>query len=423
MGLTAIGMVGLIGRLGYVIATRHDPVTGDGLYHYLGANLLVDGKGWVVPLGTKTAADAHHPPVWRLVLAAPSLLGLRTIFEHQVLLALIGTATVVVVGFAGRRIAGPRVGLIAAGVAAFYPGLWSYEREMLSETGLLLGVAVVILVVYRYIDRPTLGRAVAIGLVCGVLMLTRSEQAFLLVLLLAPVILLTKPVAIRVRVGWLALAGAAAIVLVVPWFVFNLGRFKEPVLLSTNLGPTMIDANCPETYSGDLLGSYDVICGLRTRGPYLADQSEDDRVSRSDALEFVRHHLGQQPVVVAAREGRSFGVFRPAQEVSMDSHFTSTRPGVVWALMVSYWVLVPLGIGGAVLLRQRKVPVYPLMSFVVTVAVATAVTFGQTRYRAAIEVPLVLLAAVTLDWLWAQFSRRSADRRPLRSIAAPGSSR
>ena len=56
------------------------------------------------------------------MLAVPSLVGLDTILAHQLVGFLLGTGTVLVLGLAGRRIAGDRAGLVAAGVGGALPG-------------------------------------------------------------------------------------------------------------------------------------------------------------------------------------------------------------------------------------------------------------------------------------------------------------
>jgi len=48
-------------------------------------------------------------------------------------------------------------------------------------------------------------------------------------------------------------------------------------------------------------------------------------------------------------------------------------------------------------LHRRGVRVYPLVVIVVPVVVATALAFGQPRYRAAAEVAFVVLTAVAAD--------------------------
>jgi hypothetical protein len=82
------------------------------------------------------------------------------------------------------------------------------------------------------------------------------------------------------------------------------------------------------------------------------------------------------------------------------------RTGAFYA----YWVLLPLGIAGAFVLRARAISLVPFLAFVANVVVAAAITYGYTRYRAAAEVPLVLLSAVALDafaraLLWTRVAR------------------
>jgi 4-amino-4-deoxy-L-arabinose transferase-like glycosyltransferase len=117
--------------------------------------------------------------------------------------------------------------LIAAGIAAVYAGFWVYERALLSETLLLLVVAVMIFLAYGYLGRPSVGRAAALGATCGLAAMTRSEQVLILPLLVVPLILTTKNVDWRARIGWLAIAVASMIVVVAPWTIYNLGRFPK----------------------------------------------------------------------------------------------------------------------------------------------------------------------------------------------------
>src|SRR3954468_8322723 len=115
--LAAIAAGGLAVRLVYVLVlTPHLRGLGDATYYHELANALADGRGFVNP--ATGAATALHPPLFPLALTPSSLLGLDSYNAHRVVVALIGTATVVCVGLLGRRLAGDRAGLMAAGVAA-----------------------------------------------------------------------------------------------------------------------------------------------------------------------------------------------------------------------------------------------------------------------------------------------------------------
>ncbi len=401
--LAVLAVAALVLRVTYILFVRDHPlgpnggffqgVGGDGVdYHYQALRNL-DGH-WFT-MGDGKTAVALHPPGWTLVLTLVSALGFKTWLDHQMLGALIGSATVVAVGFAGRRIAGPRAGLIAAAIAVVYAEMWVYERDVLSEPLLMLGVAVLLILVYRFRDAPTIWRAAGIGALCGLLALTRSEQILLLPLLVAPLVLGRRQLAIGQRVLWLGLAGLCALIVLSPWTIFNHSRFAKPVVLSLGLGNAAIVGNCDAAYYGPLTGWY----GLKCPRPFVKDESLQEASDRRLAIDYAKHHLGRLPVVMVARQGRAFGFWSPYQQTDLDSHWQLTPAWVNRLALWEYWLLLIPAVAGVLVLRRRRVPVYPLLVPFVVIMAAVAVTFGETRYRAPGEVPLVLLASVFIDSL------------------------
>ncbi|MDQ1478166.1 MAG: hypothetical protein QOE62_3395, partial [Actinomycetota bacterium] len=79
--LAAITVAGLAVRFVYVLVFRRDRgLGGDAYFYHYGANLLVQGKGFIAPLQylalhTRLEA-ADHPPLYMLFLSIPSALGL-----------------------------------------------------------------------------------------------------------------------------------------------------------------------------------------------------------------------------------------------------------------------------------------------------------------------------------------------------------
>src|SRR3954462_10679944 len=122
--LAAIAAGGLAVRLVYVLVlTPHLRGLGDATYYHELANRLADGAGFVDP--GNGAPTALHPPLFPLLLAAPSLPRLDSSLAHRVAVSLVGTAAVVGVGLLARTVAGERAGLLAAGLAAVSPVLIS----------------------------------------------------------------------------------------------------------------------------------------------------------------------------------------------------------------------------------------------------------------------------------------------------------
>ena len=69
----------------------------------------------------------------------------------------------------------------------------------------------------------------------ALLALTRSEQILIWAFLVAPMILTARSVARRRRLGWLAIATALMVILLVPWTIYNVARSHQVVFLSDQL--------------------------------------------------------------------------------------------------------------------------------------------------------------------------------------------
>jgi 4-amino-4-deoxy-L-arabinose transferase-like glycosyltransferase len=403
-------------RLVYVVWMRHIDLTGDGFHYHFASVYLTDGKGFVNPLvvdplGNPTE-DALHPPAWTLLLAGANELGMSSIYLHQIVACLVGAATVFMTGLAGREAVGPRVGLIGAALAAVYANVWLYERELLSEPLAMFGVALTIYLSYRFRKRPALTGAMFLGASVALLAMTRAEMVALGPLLVLPLIFGRAGLPWSRRIGWLAVAGLTCVVVISPWPIYNTTRFERFVPLTTGLGTAMAAGNCGPTYEGELLGYYQFGC-FAYYGTPPGDTSVAEGYYRHIATDFMRDNLSDVPKVVAARIGRTFNLYRPGQQINLETE----RGTDVWVIefgTLMYFALLPFGIAGVVIARRRRVAVYPLLVYPAIVALAVVPTIGSVRYRAPAEIPLVLLAAVTLDHLlrrWPRRERLAPDER------------
>lgn len=417
--------VGLVGRLTYTYLLRNHPMWSDSLGYHFRAQDLADGNGFVLPvrqvlgMQVENPPDAQMPPLWSLVLAVPTRFGMGSLLWQQVFAALVGAATIVTAGLAGRMVFGRRVGAIAAVLVAVYPNVWLYERELLSEPLAMLEISIMIMLSYRFMRGPSTRNAVLLGLMVGVLALTRAEQAALAPLLVVPLVLGARGHDLRRRVSWLAMAGAACVLVIVPWTAYNMNRFENPVLLSNGFGQALRAGNCERTYHGEFLGyvrsEFDDTgtadgCSL-VGEEFDSDQTVADSQMRKAALDFMGDNVDRVPVVVAARIGRTFNVFRPFQQIHFEAE-RETPLSVLRLALVAYWALVPLAVFGVVTSRRRGIPVYPILVYFLVVVWAVALTIGAVRYRAPAEVPLVLLAAVGIDELIVRGLERRRQAQP-----------
>jgi hypothetical protein len=401
--------LGLAIRLATVFGRPNRAPGGDPNYAWSLANLLVSGKGFINPL-LYNFHHQHHivqtagwPPLWTFVLTVPIFFGFHTFYAARIWACIVGAAAVLVCGLAGREIAGRRVGLVATLLIAVYPNIWMNDELASSESLSPLCVALVLWFTYRFWRRPTGWNAVALGGSVGLAALCRDELALLAFLIVVPVVLIVRA-DWRRRLALLGLAGGAAAMLVFPWVGYNFSRFDKPVYISDGLGPTLASANCGLTYSGFDEGYWSFHCLKHVKYTYTPTADESVNFARTETVgtTYIKAHVSELPGVIAARIGRGFALFRPIQQVRFDS-LLETRP-YHWALtgLYMYYSLLALSIGGTILLRRRRIPVFPLWAVALDVLFVFILSFGQTRYRVTFEVSLVLLAAVQLEWLWSK---------------------
>jgi 4-amino-4-deoxy-L-arabinose transferase-like glycosyltransferase len=412
--LGVLTVVGLALRLTYVFGAEHAIVSADGQWYHLGANYLADGKGFLNPYGYfvsgVTQPGATHAPGWTMVLGAGSLVGLRSWNAHAVLASCIGTATIPIIGLAGRRLAGPRVGVVAAVAATVYPNFWMYEAQLLSETLAIFGTALTILLALRFLDAPNARRLIGIGVACGLLTLVRAEMILLFFFLLIPIVLLVPRIPPRRRLVWFAAASASGFLVLAPWVGYNLSRYREPTYVTTGFGSTLLGGNCDAAYKSPSVGRWVSRCetpALRNLGltgnfwlsSQLAARHMDDSTLDAEeaklGVRYMKGHLSELPAVVLAREGRVWGVYQPTQQMRLD--LVAGNINVLRAALYMYWALAVFAVIGVIALRRRWPYLVVLGASVAAVVVPVALTAGQTRLRAPADVAIVLVAAVGVD--------------------------
>ncbi len=197
-----------------------------------------------------------------------------------------------------------------------------------------------------------------------------------------------------------------SLLVIAPWVLFNFGRFADRTVLSTNDGVALAGSNCDPVFHGDDIG-------LTNLGECLfpvpsGDQSQVEKAYRTRAFDYMSDHKGRVPIVMLARVGRVWSVFRPQDMLAFNTGEDRERWVTGLGLIVFYPTLVAAIAGGVVLWRRRqRRTLWVLAVPAIVVTVSAALTYGQTRFRAAAEPSLALLAAFALAALIA--SRRNTS--------------
>jgi hypothetical protein len=213
----------------------------------------------------------------------------------------------------------------------------------------------------------------------------------------------------------------ASLVVIAPWVGYNLTRFHHPVYLSSQFEVLLASANCDTTYHGDLFGYFSIPCAsaIANRHHLNGDQSDEALVYRRAAIDYVLDHKERVPAVVAARVGRMLGVYRPQQQLVFDEFLDLREKWIARTALYSFYALALLSVAGAILLRRRRVVLFPLLAAPAAVLITVVVTYANTRFRAPAEVALAVLAAVAIDAAIGWTAQRRSRGQSERSDAAP----
>ena len=406
--LLAIAGLSLIWRIVFLLVWRDGIfIWGDAYCYHESGRQLAEGVGWVNPLeynidGTKTPA-ADHPPLYILFLGFWSWIGLPGPTAHMILTAIfISTPMVIMTALAAREFGGSRLGLIAGGLSAVYPNIWSWDGTVLSEILAMLFLSTTVYVVYRFWNRPSFSGAALMGLALSLATFSRAELLLMSVLVITPMTLLVKQWGWRTRLSALVIAGMTSAAVLAPWVAFNLSRFENPVYLSEGYQVTLATSTCDATYYGEFTGYWSITCPqefLAEEGltPDNSDQSERSAVFMEKSVEYVQENITRLPTVVVVRWLRIFGLWKPVQQSDVDAYLEGRDLWVTRIAQTTSYVFMALAAAGVVIMRRRRIPVLPLIGPLIAIFITITITFAQNRYRASVEPAIAVLAAVAVE--------------------------
>jgi Dolichyl-phosphate-mannose-protein mannosyltransferase len=388
LALIAITAVGLGLRAYYAQATIPPGPHGDPAFYHETARALAAGHGYIGShtLGT-VGATAEHPPLYSSLVATITWLGAKGEASQRLIASLIcGAAFIPVMGYLGRRVAGRRVGLLAALIAAVTPTLIVAQGSGESEALFGVFVGLILLSTYRLSDRPNLREAPLCGLWIGLAALTRSDALFFLLLPLLVVLRSARPKKWRTLAAVMGITG----IVLAPWVVRNWAQFGRPTL-STNLGTLVAGTNCGPAYYGPTAGSFHAF-GCITP---LPNGSELDR---SDALvhrgvDYAKAHASRLPYLIAVRFLNVWGLRDRANQFEIYAAGASTQR----VERATYYVFLLLAVVGAVFLWWRRAVIWPLLIPFAITSLLAVTSYGTARFRHGSEISMVLFVAAAVD--------------------------
>lgn len=435
--LAAILVVGLGLRLDFAWEGR-SPVYDAAAYGEIARNLDA-GDGFTLGKGATQPASNYSPGLPLFVAGLYKLSGGEHERFARVVLALIGTLSVLFSYLIARRLSGPFAGLVGAGAVAIYPALLEYQGMLMGEplaATLLSGAILSILWAASGEGSHPRARWLVPGLLLGALALTRPE--YLGVALLAAIVVL-----IRDRTAWRAGALDAAILLagvvlaVAPWTIRNAVALDRFVPISTGGGQVLFAGTyLPSDGDPERVGAEVVARHPDLFGPQAVDRLRLEQILARLAAQRHPDLLSDEALGKMGREQLWDDVSEQPLEYA---GFVATKVGRIWlhgprdvmrkpGWEVFHWALIALGLLGLAVLTtgcnafytyktgcnpfytyKKDNALHPAWEALLLAAVFVSITaisalLVASPRRVLVMIPLVAaLAGIGISWLRSQY--------------------
>jgi hypothetical protein len=398
-GLILLTALSLTVRAAFLLLEPKIPLMGD---ESSWADLAIHGlAGLRHPLSPWTRHLIFYPPAYPYFIAVPYYLSGSLVLAKSLQVGL-GALLVPAIGLVGRCVFSPRIGLLAAGITAFYPELVWFSAHIWSET---LFMVLLWWAFERTFAADATGRlsaAVAGGVLCGLAALTRETA-----LPLAPLTGLwltwtglgrrndaSEADEARGRAtNPRALARGAAFVLatvltIAPWTVRNWIVFRAFVPIST-FGALNVWQGNAELQREELYRQSDSMDGPIAQYR-MAWVKAREAIARRQPAWIVEKTLAEVPNFWEAwSEPLSF-----AADGAYGNLGTSGMLALKVVLLGPYLLVLALGIPGLALFPWTR-PRLLLLAFAAYYVLIHVVTYGAHRFHLPI-VPLVSLWAAAV---------------------------
>lgn len=415
-GLAALVAILLLG-LGLRADNAWDgraPVYDAAAYATIAAN-LERGEGFTLGRGATQPASNYSPGLPLLAGGAYALSGGVHERLARLVLALIGSLSVLFAYLIARRLSGPVAGLIGATAVAIYPALLEYQGMLMSEPLAATLLAGAVLAILRANDRRSRATWLLPGALLGALALTRPEY-----------LAISLPIAVVVfarggRYDWrecllqalVMLAGL--IVVLAPWTIRNAVALDHFVPVSTGGGQVLFagtylpSGGDPEKVGAEVLERHP---GLRRQLPPEA------RLEQILSALAAQRFPGLESDAALARMGRERLWNDLSERPLAYAGFVAAKIGRIWShgprdvmreplWEALHWALVALGLLGLTALAWQRRWEALLLGVILVAVTATGALLVASPRRVLVAIPLVgTLAGVGAVWAAGQLQQR-----------------
>src|SRR5271157_145582 len=332
---------------------------------------------------------AYRPPGISIVWA-----GLYRVFGHRydvvrITNCLAGSATILLVYLIGRRCFNDQVGLLAAAGYAVYPSAIFFSVQLLSEPLGTFWFLWFVVACLRFAEHPTCGGGVWAGALLGISILSRPNPVFMIPLVGVWAIWQFRGQ--RAAMIKALLIPAAAVAVMIPWWVRNYSVFHSFIPISTMSGSGLLQGNNRIVAEDPRHMGYNI---WDTNIPEYADalRSSNDELKRDQmakgfAIQWLRDNPDRWLPLARAKLVRAWTPFLQPRTPPIYRWGTLASWGPVLILFLI--AVIPTLVG---FLRSNH-PGWIIHLAIVNSLIITLMFWGETRYRHSIEPLCIILAS------------------------------
>jgi 4-amino-4-deoxy-L-arabinose transferase-like glycosyltransferase len=380
---------------------------------------------------------AYQPPFYSVFIAAIMSIPGRSMFAVKFVQVILSSISILLVYLIGRSWFGHRQGIIAASIFAFYPNLISFSHLIWSETLFSFMLLLVFWLLSDPMEPTTNRRSALIGILFGLLALTRSTIIYFLPIVFVWLIFIHWSKWVQTMRS-VAIILMATVFVVTPWAIRNYFVHGGFVLIESN-GPTNLwRGNAPTTFQyrpDSPAWSYKPpfqslpMNPVRTQPVFLLIEEvkkvlnvpyPTDLQIMSCSKKLAWNYIRNNPVLFLKRVPyKIIDMWNPTS--FMIRHLRRGWYGAVapqtefiltWLAVVSYIAVMCLGAIG-LSLGWRHGQTWLIVSMLVFYTAISAVAFGLTRFRIPLMPFIIIAASHGLTWvacrLRGQHSRQSSS--------------
>jgi 4-amino-4-deoxy-L-arabinose transferase-like glycosyltransferase len=362
------------------------------------------GEVWW-PITPADAPTAHWSFLYTLYLVGVyKIFGTHPLAARLLQAIIAGSLHPYITYLLGRKLFGKNIGLLAAGITAFYAYYIYYDAALMTEafyiTAILSGLYLAMLLAEARDKKNEIGLAIALGISIGIAVLLRQVFLMFLPFLFAWLWMGRFTSSRKMPILPISISIMLIVLFIAPVTAYNYSRFGRLVLLNTNSGYAFFWGNHP-IYGAKFIpilpeGVYQELIPAEVRS---LDEAALDQELMRRSIKFVLDDPNRYLLLSLSRIPAYF-MFWPSADSELLSNISRVASfGITWPFM-AYGLILALKENASNERRdlpgQLSSPVSLLLIFALIYSVIHLLTWALVRYRLPVDAVLIPFAALAL---------------------------